>query len=133
MKDITYSSTSTFPAAAANKYLAEWDLGFVPSSSQRFPGGVILRYQIPTLANFVDTKKLTLSLEGATTSGGTFADMGVTAVITAGASGIAAQNVELRLHPTTLRRYIKCKVAVETGGGDNTASSITASLDGLYR
>lgn len=112
--------TVALPAAAAAAQTAALDLG----EGAGFIENVEVEIETPALASLVDDKDLDIHVEHSA-DGETWADLPEVAAVKltgAGGAGVAANKASFRLPSSTLR-YIRADFAVETGGGDNTASS----------
>lgn len=125
IKDATFVKAKALPAAAAANNTATFDLGaggFVPEEIE-------VQIEIPALANLVDNKTLTIKVQDSANDS-SYADVDplIRTVITGdGGDGSSATTLRFRL-PANIRRYVQFNQAVESGGGNNTASSVTYSL-----
>jgi len=126
IRDAKNSVTKALPAANATNQSGTIDLGPGPYH----PEGLMLEIAIPALANNIDsTKSVTIKLQDSADDI-TYADVDAlisTTVAGVASTGSAAKTVTIHL-PPNVRRYIQFNQAVVTGGGDNTASSVTYSL-----
>lgn len=127
MKDASLIKTVALPAAAASASTAAIDLG-VPNADQI--GVVKVTITLPALPALVDDKTVTVSLTDCATSGGSYTaipGVGNLVVTGAGGAGAAAKTWVLYLPPHT-KQFLKGKADVLTGGGDNTAKSLTIEV-----
>jgi len=120
--DIDKVITFAIPAAAANGTSTSID-------TEQTTGGIIesiaFEVSVPTLANLVDTKVITIKVyDSADNSSFAVIDPLISTTVTGTGAGGIAKSVRFRLPPTA-RRYIALNVAVESGGGNNTASVVT--------
>lgn len=128
MKDAQLIVTKALPAAAANNNTDSIDIKG-GTSNVDVPAGVHVECVIPALANLADTKKVTIHIEESDDDS-TWSDvdpLGQTTVTGAGGAGSSAKTVDFAL-PPTLKRYVRFNQAVDSAGGDNTASSITYNV-----
>lgn len=126
MKDTLLTVVKALPAAAASATTDTLDLGPNGGKNQT---GVELLISFPALPALVDTKKVTVTVRDSADDS-TFADVvgyGNLILTGAGGAGVAATDFPLRLHDH-VRQYVRIKVDVETGGGDNTAKSVTCAI-----
>lgn len=127
MKDVLSKVTTALPAAAANSNTSSIDLG--PNGGNNVDSNLRLLLELPALASLVDAKTVTLSVYDSADNS-SFAAVegyGNLVVTGAGGAGAAAKTWRLKLHDH-VRQYIRINIAVLTGGGDNTASSLTTSI-----
>lgn len=76
---------------------------------------------IPNIANAVNTKTITLTLEDAdANANANAASLGITATLTAGASGVAATLIEFRV-PGGCRQFVRLRA----DGGANLGTTLT--------
>lgn len=125
LSDELLKRTVALPAANAAALTAAVDLGGVEAGPLANPLEVHL--SLPALPSLVDTKKATVDLYDCDSEDGSYTVIpgtGNLSVTGAGGAGAAAKSWRLYLQPHT-RRFVKARVAVESGGGDNTALSLT--------
>lgn len=123
--DETMTRTVALPVAGAAALTSSVDLG----ATEVGPIGnnVEVHLSLPALPDLVDDKTVTVDLYDCDTEDGTYAvvpTVGNMVVTGADSAGADAARWRLSLPPHT-RRYVKGRVAVLTGGGDNTAKSLT--------
>jgi len=125
IRDAAKTATLALPAAAANASGAAIDL-------EQVNGGILenvdFEIAIPALPDLVDAKTLIVTVQDSA-NGTTWANLDpsqTTSVVGASSAGSAAKTVRFRVPPQA-RRYIGVNLAVLTGGGDNTAKSVTLS------
>jgi len=127
-RDSSLKVTKALPAAAANNTSDAIDLSAVS------PGAaadvIEVEISVPALANLVEAKTVTCTLQHSDSASSGFAAISelATLVVTGGTgNGAAAASRTVRL-PSSVKRYIAVNSAVLTAGGDNTASSVTLSV-----
>lgn len=127
IRDTHLKVTKALPAAAATNYSDSIDLG------DQAPG---LKHQnkqmevaIPATPSLVDAKTVTITIQDSADDS-SFADVAPLAsvVVTGASSAGAAAKTQLFPLPKDLRRYVRVKQVVLTGGGDNTAKSVDFSI-----
>ena len=126
MRERTTLKTVALPAANASAVTAVLDFGAALPGPQK----IEVSLELPALPSLVDTKKVTLDLEQSDDNS-TFAVIpgtGNMSVVGAGGAGAAAKTFRLNL-PPVFKRYVRAKAAVESGGGDNTAKSLTFAVE----
>lgn len=127
MKDAKLITTKAFPAAGADNSHDGIDIGPINDPGHIVPDGVEIEIVWPALANLVDTKTITFTVQDSADNS-SFATIEIVKVITgAGGVGVAAGSETYRL-PANTRRYVRVNQAVLAAGGDNTASSSTVSI-----
>jgi hypothetical protein len=123
IKDARLLVTKVFPAANANDNTGTIDLvntGYKPEE-------MALNIAWPILSNLVDAKTIIFDVQDSADDS-SYASTGVGyTLLAAGASGVLAGNVNLRLKATT-RRYIQVNRAVASAGGNSTAFTNTVAL-----
>lgn len=127
IRDTNLKVTKALPAAAATNYTDAIDLiDSAPGIKMR---NAQLEVVIPDLPALIDAKTYTGTLQDSA-DGETFAAIPtlapivITGVDTPGADGVT----RLFKCPEDIRRYVRLKQDVLTGGGDNTAVSATLSV-----
>ena len=129
IRDNLLTKTVALPAANATAATASLDL----KSSQPGPMPALqVEIELPALPALVDTKKVTVNIQQSADDGGSDAwavipTTGTMVLTGAGGVGVAAKTWTFTL-PRDVKRYIRAHVAVENGGGDNTAKSLTFAL-----
>lgn len=125
MREASSIKTVALPAAAAAALT-----GAIKVGAYDLGGACEVHLEVPATASLVSTKKITLDLYESDTEGGSYTVMPCTGnmVITGGSSGGAATLFRLYLPPTH-KAWIKGRAAVESGGGDNTAVSLTLAIN----
>lgn len=126
IKDSLKQVTAALPAANAAADLTPFDL-------EQAVGGALenveIEIAVPALTELVHNKKLTFSLKHGDSAGSLAAMNPQITCTAAGKSGNGLDAVSFRFRlPANAKRYVAINAAVENGGGDNTAKSITASL-----
>jgi hypothetical protein len=118
--DLSLTKSVALPAAAAAASTASIDLGSTTlgPSAAKFR----LRLVIPALPNLVSAKTCIVTLTDSADNSSFAAFAGAPSYTLTGAN--ASLDVQLTLPPTT-RRYLKATATIETGGGDNTAKTLT--------
>jgi hypothetical protein len=126
MKDLTLTVTKVLPAANANNDSSSLDLG---AATDAVLQNIEVKISVPALANLVEAKTLTISLQDSAdnSSFAAIEELATLIVTGGGGNGAAATSQVYRL-PSTCKRYIRFNSAVMNGGGDNTASSITMEV-----
>ncbi|NDB05621.1 MAG: hypothetical protein EBX95_07700 [Acidimicrobiia bacterium] len=115
--------TRTLPAAAASNTSTGIYIGGDGPHKERLK----LKVELPTNSVLVATKTLTIALwDSADNSSFAAASPAQSFVIT-GATGFAAQDIYFEIAQTT-RDYVAARFTVESGGGDNTATTATISV-----
>lgn len=125
VRDNDFRQETTLPAAAANKNTGSLDLGQATMGSME---EIEFEIAVEALPALVDTKVVTIKVQDSADNV-TFADTDPlirTTLTGAGGAGAAAKTLRFRL-PSTTRRYVSLNIAVETGGGDNTAKKVVLS------
>ena len=128
LTDAVYEKSVAYPAANATVLTASMDLGHVPP--QISPENVEVEMEIPALANNSDNTKTILHDLHDSADDSTFAEVDPlieSKLVGVTTTGSAAKKVRFRL-PSGVRRYIKVKITVPTGAGDNTASTFKVRL-----
>ena len=124
LRDLAFEVSKALPAAAATAYTDALDLGQAAVQSLE---QIEFEISIPATPALVDAKTITISIQDSADNS-TFAalDPAITTVITgvATSQGGPLKAVRFRL-PSQTRRYVRLKTDVLTGGGDNTAVSVT--------
>lgn len=126
LRDAAFTATKALPAAAATAYTASLDLGQTKVQSLE---QVEFEIAVPATPDLVDAKTITIAVQdSADDSSFAAVDPAITTVITgvATSQGGPAKTVRFRL-PSQTRRYVRLKLDVLTGGGDNTGVSATLS------
>lgn len=127
IRDTNLKETKALPAAAATNYSDAIDLlDSAPGLKMR---NAEIEVALPATPLLVDAKTVTLTLQDSA-DGSSFAAIPTLAPIVAtgvSTSGAAAITRLFKL-PENVRRYIRLKQDVLTGGGDNTAISTTLSV-----
>lgn len=127
IKDAKLVVTRVAPAAAANADSSSLDLGQVTA----FPINEVLELQIavPATDTLVEDKVLTVTVQDSADDS-TFAAVATlpTVVVTGAATNISAAKTTVLKLAGSVRRYIRINVAVETGGGDVTDTTVSARL-----
>lgn len=126
--DAAKEVAKALPAAGANATTDPIDL-------EQEIGGIIeaiaFEIEIPALPALVEAKTLVVTVQDSA-DGVTFAavEPAITLTLTGGTgNGHAGKTARFRLPPSA-RRYVALKLAVETGGGNNTA--VEASFRALF-
>lgn len=126
IRDNLSTKTVALPAAAASANTASLDL----KSSQPGPLPALqVELSLPALPSLVDAKTVTLEIQQSADDSA-FANvpgLGNMVVTGAGGAGAAAKTFRVNL-PPDVQRYIRARATVLTGGGDNTALSLTFAL-----
>lgn len=123
LKDVQTTKTKACPAAAGTAYTDVITIG------NNVKGDVELRIATPALANLVDAKKVTVTVQHAIDLAFTSPVDTVLTHIVTGAGGVGCAAAETRYAlGETLYAYIRGKIVVDSGGGDNTASSVTFEI-----
>lgn len=123
LKDANLKTSKALPAAAANNTSDPIYIGKQGPHKEQLK----LRVSWPANTVLVASKKLTLTLyTSATTTLAAAASPAKTFVIT-GDTGFSAGYVDFDLGPDTLA-YVGWNQAVESGGGDNTGTSLTGEI-----
>jgi hypothetical protein len=119
--------TKAYPAAAATATSDAIDLlDSTPSLKLR---NAEIEVALPAVAALVDTKKATATIQHSDDNSSFAAVDTLATVIQTGAGGAGAAAVTKRFKASAdLKRYVRLSVAVESGGGDNTAASSTLSV-----
>jgi hypothetical protein len=125
MREASTIKSVALPAAAAAALTAAINVGAFDLG-----GRCEIHLELPDLPSLVNTKKATVELFESDTEGGSYTVMPCTGnmVVTAGASGGVAKLFRLYLPPEH-KAWIKGKVTVESGGGDNTAKTLTLAIN----
>lgn len=127
IRDTNLSVTKALPAAAATNYSDSIDLiDSAPGIKMR---NAQVEVAIPDVPALIDAKTITATLQDSAddstfTDIPTLAPIVITGVDTPGADGVTRK---FKL-PEDVRRYIRLKQVVLTGGGDNTGVSTTTSV-----
>lgn len=125
LADETMKRVLALPAANAAALSAVVDLG----ADRVGPVGANLEVHLslPALPSLVDAKTVSVDVYDCDTEGGSYAVIPTTGnMVVTGAGGVGAAAKSWRLYlPPDTRRYVKARAAVLTGGGDNTAQSLT--------
>ena len=119
LRDSAFESKTALPAAGATAYTKVFDF------EQRQSGeieNIDASVKVPRLPDLVTGKKLTATLQDSE-DGETFADTNpaIIATVVGGSDGATEEELRFRFPPAT-RRFVRLALAVETGGGTNTAS-----------
>lgn len=127
LQDANLIRSVALPAAGATAYTAVLDTGNLT------PGRIscveLLLSTSAALANLVDTKNITLTLQDSADNV-TFnaaADLPSYAATGAGGIGAAAIAAQVKL-PIYVNRYLRLKVVTDAAAGDNTAVSASLAL-----
>lgn len=124
IKDTQLTTTKALPAAAATNYHASIDLA---QTTKEAIEAVELIVSVPATPALVYDKDITLAVQDSANDSD-FTDLGISKVIT-GEYGGGADASEWRVAlPSTCRRYVRVSQTVESGGGTNTAVTVTAAL-----
>ena len=128
LRDADFEVSKALPAAAATAYTDSLDLGQTKVQSLE---QVEFEIAVPALPALVEDKTVTISVQdSADDSSFAAVDPAISTVITGGTgNGAAAKTVRFRL-PSQTRRYVRLKMDVLTGGGDNTG--VSATLAALF-
>lgn len=123
-EDALLSVSKALPAAAANNNTDSIDIGSAGPHRDKLK----LRVDVPVNSVLVATKVLTLTFQDSADDSSFAAvdDPGQTITIV-GDTGFAADTLYFDV-PQHARQYIRVNQAVETGGGDNTGTTLVYSL-----
>jgi len=123
IEDAKTNVSKAFPAAGATAYTDAVDLvgdSFVADNVEALIAS-------PALANLANTKTATLFVQESAEAAANFTNVGLSLVVTGGASGAVADSARVRF-PAGTKRYVRLGVTVEANGGDNTAASAELRL-----
>lgn len=124
LEDANLTVTKSLPAAAANN-----DTDFIDLGDGRKPETVELEVSVPDLTALVEAKDITFTVHDSADASTSAAVASLAAQVVTGKTGDGLDAVRLRWKlPSDVRRYVRVNSAVETGGGDNTAKSITVKI-----
>ena len=127
IRDGKLKAVKACPGAGNNHNTGTIDLGCAnPGASVET---VEVEIVIPALPSLVDGKTLTVKLQDSADDSSYTDIPELASLVVTGASGggSAAATRIVRL-PSSAKRYLQANLAVVTGGGDNTAQSVTVSL-----
>ena len=130
MRDANLISSCAFPAAGGTAATIGIDLGesLAMAHGTRLPSKVEAVISYTALPNLADAHSATLTLQDSDDNLSFTSISDVATITGAGGIGAAAGNTRFRLPPLT-RRYLCISITVAAGGGDNSASTATLSLD----
>lgn len=123
LADATAQVTRALPAAAANVTSSGIYLGGDGPHKERLK----VRVELPANTVLVATKLLTITLQDSADNS-SFADAApAQSFVITGNTGFPAQDVYFDIN-NSIRDYVAVNFAVETGGGNNTATTATISV-----
>jgi hypothetical protein len=126
MRERQTIKTVALPAAAATALTGGINVG-THNIGQRCE----IHLEVESLPSLVDTKVVTVDLVESDTENGSYTVIPTTgnmSLVGAGGAGAAARLFRIFLPPVH-KPWIKGRVAVETGGGNNTARKLTLAID----
>jgi uncharacterized membrane protein len=126
--DGNLSKSKALPAAAATAYTDSIDLSVAGNLAA--VEGAEVRVTVPATPSLADNKAITLTVQDSAddssfTAVSELAAQTITGVATS--QGGEASEFRFKL-PSSVRRYIRCAAAVESGGGSNIAVEFTLDL-----
>lgn len=126
MRERSSIKTVALPAANASASTAALRIPLGPHR-----GAFEFHLELPATPSLVNTKKITVTLEESDVEGSGFAAMPTTGnmIVTGPASGGGLAALFRLYCPPVHKEWVRATVAVETGGGDNTAKSLTFAID----
>lgn len=127
-KDALLTVTRSMPAAAAANNSTGIDLGYVSPSDAGVVGDLVIT--VPALPSLANATTITITVQDSADNSSFTALAGISTFVFTGAGGVgaAANSRRIRL-PSNVRRYVGVNVATLTGGGDNTAVSLTLTFE----
>lgn len=126
MRERTSIKTVALPAAAASASTAALRIPLGPHR-----GAFEFHVELPATPNLVATKKITITLEESDSESTGFAALPTVGnmIVTGPASGGGLATLFRLYCPPVHKEWVRATVAVESGGGDNTAKSLTFAAD----
>ena len=127
IKDATFVAAKYFAAAAASAvYTDAFDLGAGAFKPEEFE----LEIVVPAMPNNTDSTKTALITVQDSADNITFTNLApLVQVQIAGVASTGSSAVTSRIRlPSGVRQYVRVSLAIPSGGGDNTAVAVTASL-----
>lgn len=123
LADATAQVTRALPAAAANVTSSGIYLGGDGPHKERLK----VRVELPANTVLVATKLLTITLQDSADNSSFAAAAPAQSFVITGNTGFPAQDVYFDIN-NSIRDYVAVNFAVETGGGNNTATTATISV-----